>query len=436
MGAPGRVTRLAAVACRAAAAAAGLLWVCCAEFPVRYERIDSDQSRTLDFVFTNLSDTTARLCEAAPGDSMLLVCYFAGVPTQTVTFDVSWNVYISPYGEDSAFDRGPLPHVVVPFDSAAFTDSTDVVAIRFAVPRNVLQNSSSVDEGAIQSFLSQAASAYGVPIHTKAELLDSLDTLARMSPSERAAHPLLHGAMQLFGTMVAQMISAPIRIFVTVNGVNRIASDVTVRYNRLLRDYPGVRINRNPGISFVGIYKVKGSAVGFGPANLNADDTTYCLYAAGGVADRGLMGDTGNIVWYPDSIVVDKGYSYYMATDSGVFAGVEGRDTAVALFYDIQNGALALGTDTVETYFQRWFYQLDAAEAADMEPNDMFIIANGSRCVTPMLTSLKPSITHLTLWVQVYDYFLGEWNRPYGSTLMESKLAFKYTQAYRDSLGW
>jgi len=225
-----------------------------------------------------------------------------------------------------------------------------------------------------------------------------------------------------------------VRFFVTVNGVNRIKSDFTIRYNRLLRRYPGVRVNRNPRIRFMGVYKVKGYNASFKPGMLTSADTTFCLFAEGGVVDRAVMGAASNIR-YTDTIPIDLGYSYYVATDSGIFNGVDERDTAQGLDFGIQSGELALDTTPEpENYFQRWFYELDAAEQGNHDPNDLFIITNPQGVVAPMLPALTSDITQATLWVQLYDYFLGEWNRPNASTLLERTLHFQYTPAYIDSI--
>jgi hypothetical protein len=394
----------------------------CTEWPVRFERVDTDQLRVLDFAYVNLSDTTARLCEAAPGDSMLLIAYLAGQPVSAIDWQVSWNVYVSPYGTDTAFDRVALPYVPVALDTAAFSDSTEIVALKFRIPDSVLAISASVSE--------QAAAALG--LGGKAELLGLVDSFARLSPAERAADTVLGPVLAQFAPTVAQMLSAPIRIFATVNGVNHIESDVTVRYTRLLRDYPHVYVNRNPAPRFLAVYKVKGTLPpALNPGDLDRDDTTICLFSRDSMVDPALMGP--NVI-FRDTLLVDVGHSYYVAVDTGVFLGSDQRDTAIALFYDQIHATFGLGTPQPEIYSARWFYEPDAAEAEGVDPTDQFIINTTGKPVQAILPPLTPRITHLKLWAQVYDGFLGEWNRPSGSALVETELHFAYTQAYLDSL--
>jgi hypothetical protein len=406
----------------AAAILAALALGQCTEWPVRFERVDADQLRVLDFAYVNLSDTTARLCEAAPGDSMMLIAYFAGQPVSAIDWQVSWNVYISPYGADTAMGRVPLPYVPVALDTPAFSDSTEIVALKFRIPDSVLAISASVSE--------QTAAALG--LGSKAELLGLVDAFAHLTPAERAADTVLGPVLAQYAPVVAQMLSAPIRIFATVNGVNHIVSDVTVRYTRLLRDYPHVYVNRNPAPRFVAVYKVKGTLPpALNPGDLDRDDTTICLFSRDSTVDPALMGP--NVI-FRDTLLVDVGHSYYVAVDSGVYLGNDQRDTAVALFYDQQNRSFGLGTPRPEYYSARWFYEHDAAEAEGVKATDLFIINTTGKPVQPMLPPLTPRITHLNLWVQVYDAYLGEWNRPSGSALVETQLHFTYTQAYLDSV--
>lgn len=416
-----RAGRIVARAGGAVALAAALLVVFrCTEFPTRFERIDADRMRVLQVAYHNLSDTAAGLCEAAPGDSMLLVMCLAGQSLTDIEWEVSWNVFISPYGADSAYDRRPLDFVPATLSSANYTDSTEVVAIKFRVPDSIFAISRSISDDALAMLGVDRAT--GVAI---------VDTFARMTPQERAQDTLLGPLVAEFAPVVTQILSAPVRIFATINGVNRTYGDLTVRYNRLLRDYPTVTVNHNPQVRFMGVYKVKGQQVGFAPGDLNGDDTTICLFTDGTV-DSTVMGDNANIV-YGDTVLVDLGYSYYVAIDSGLFAGTESRDSTQPLFFNVQTGSISLGTRVPEDYYTRWFYQFEADEIEGLSQNELMVISNTGAIVTPMYPPLSSSITHASLWVQVYDYFTGEWQRPVGSSLIESRIHFKFTPAYLDS---
>jgi len=165
---------------------AALLLAQCTEMPVRFERVDADQMRTLDFMYTNLSDTARGLCEAAPGDTVQLVACFAGTRVSSVRFEVSWSVLLSLY-EDTAYNRQALEKEDVVFDkdSAGFTDSTEVVAIRFVIPDTVLLRSPAIDD----NLLSLVGPLLGAPV-SREDLLAAVDEFARLPADSQAMHPL------------------------------------------------------------------------------------------------------------------------------------------------------------------------------------------------------------------------------------------------------
>ncbi len=402
--------------------AALMLAAACVKYPVRFERVDADQLRVMDFMYMNLSDTTAGLCEAAPGDSMLLIACFSGKRVSTIEFDVSWNVFSSPYGGDTAYGREPLACEGVVLDTSAFTDSTDIVAVKFQVPPDVLVKSASIDESVV--------AALGF---SKEQLLALVDGLARMSPEQRRADSLLAPVMEQFAGMAMQMLSAPVKIYVTVNGVNKVESGITVRYNRHFRGYDDVYMNRNPMVSFVGMYKIKGSRVPSGLGDLRDEDSTFSLFSRGDTHDPTLMGREENTV-SRDTILIDTGYTYYLAVDSGVFAGQDVRDRARAMLFNVDNVDVSLAPERPERFSARWFYQHNTDEAEGVATERLFVTASGGGIVTQALPPLTTAISRVSLWVQVFDEFWGEWHRPIGSTLIETELHFRYSEAYADSL--
>jgi hypothetical protein len=400
-----------------------LMAVTCVDYPVRVERVDADQLRVMDFVYVNLSDTTGRLREAAPGDSMLLIACFSGVPVHSIDFDVSWNVFSSPYGFDTAYDRSDLEYETVVLDTNAFTDSTDVVAIKFRIPDNVLARSASIDESVV-----------GALGFDKAQLLALVDAVADMTPEERADDSLFTPLLEQYAGAVMQILSAPITLQVTVNEVNRIKSDLTVRYNRHFREYPGVYINRNPIVSFVGLYKIRGTRSLSGLGDLRDGDSTFRLYAPDTTFDPALMGRRENLV-DSDTILIEPGYTYYLAVDSGVFAGRSVLDSSQALLFNVDDGSVTLAPVRPERFSTLWWNQPVAEEAAGVASEDLFVTQSGGGILCAAYPPLTTAISKVTLWVQVFDEFWGEWHRPRGSALVETELHFRYSEAYVDSLG-
>lgn len=422
-------------ACRIAVAAVAVLTMWCTDWPTTFERIDADQLRLLDFCYVNLSDTTARLCDFAPGDSVLLIAYFSGKPLESIEWDVSWNVQIDLYGADTAFDREPLDYDVVTIDTSLFTDSTDIAAIRFMIPDDIMMNSVGTDDGSLAEL--------GLGDIDAAELLGLVDYYARLTPLERENDSLIAPILpliQAYAPILTQTLSVPARIFATANDVYKIKSDLMVRYNRLLRDHPGVYVNRNPEIHFVGVHKVRGPAPGvFRVRDMDLGDTTYCLFTTESSASRTASrlrsaGVAGPAVLFSDTVTIDTGFVYYIAVDSGVYAGVDQRDTGVAIDYNTAQGEIGIGTPSPETYFTMFFHQFDPTEIAGIDNLDLMITGATGSPTEYLLPPLDTAVTRAHLWVQLSDYFLGERNRPIASSLVETELHFQYTPGYADSV--
>ncbi|MBD3391910.1 MAG: hypothetical protein GF418_07570 [Chitinivibrionales bacterium] len=428
----GRRSLLAAALCGAVALVAG-----CSNWPTRFERIDQgDRPRVLDFVYVNLQDSS--LCEAAPGDSMMLVAYFSGVPIESIKWGVSWNVILSPYFGDAVKSVEQLEYEEVTPDVSGFdTSVTQIRAIRFRVPDDVVAESDGVSEDLlaqqgvereeIVELLDLMATSDPVQVYQDPRFQEFMASFGGMSSDSVSADSAALDSALVFMNFFLQAMSAPARIFATINDVYKVESDFTVRYNRHLTWLPGVSVNRNPVIHFMGIHKVKNPApVRLNVAEMSILDTTYVLFSAGfeiEPRDTLLIGpaycrmDTAGA---DAAILLDTGYTYYVAVDSGIIRGEEMRD----------DGVTKNGTIEPETYFTQWFYQHDSTEMDGVDPNDLMIVGSGGRPVQQLLPPLDTGITTATLWVQVYDFSAGEIVRPYGSSLAGADIRFEYTDAY------
>ncbi|MBD3240934.1 MAG: hypothetical protein GF331_10145 [Chitinivibrionales bacterium] len=416
-----------------AVAAAIMLSMWCTDWPTRFERIDADQLRVLDFTFANLSDSTAQLCDFAPGDSVLLTAYFCGKPLESIEWEVSWNVQVDLYGSDTAFDRQPLVYEYVPIDSSAFSDSTEMRAIKFKIPDDVLEDNASIYDAAL--------TALGLGELDASDLLALIDYYAQLSSDERKSDPQvapLHTVMEQYAPAFMQALSVPVRIYARANDVYRIRTTLVVRCNRLLRDVPGVFVNHNPEIRFVGVHKVKAPPpANFTVQGMDRADTTYCLFSTEPAASRTASrlhqaGVAGPAVLFTDTITIDTGFAYYVAVDSGVYDGVDLRDTAQGVIYN--EGVPTIGSPAPETYYTLFFYQFDADEITGLDNEEMMQINSMGGIDEDLLPPLDTGLTHATLWVQVQDSYFGGRNRPVGSSLVETRLHFEYTPGYADSV--
>jgi hypothetical protein len=209
--------------------------------------------------------------------------------------------------------------------------------------------------------------------------------------------------MQFFLPLIMEMLTIKIRLFADVKGILPVRSDYTVRYNTYFADVPRVNVNTNPVINSIGVYKVKG-------ANLLSFDTTTDSYEY----FRLFASDDDSL---SDTIIVDKGYTYFIDAKSENFDSVYSVLAFVSPDYK----------DTMETHFFGWFYQFDDTEIEDVDPYDLMSIAIATGSSQEVL--YPPSdkqVKTFTLWAQAYDYNLTERYRPDGSMLKEVSGVFRY----------
>jgi hypothetical protein len=393
----------------------------CSEFPTRFEQVGDDKVRVLDFIYRNRADTT--LSEAAPGDSMDLIAVFAGAPVRSIEWRVSFDVSIKGGGLVPDFGDHGVCGSVQPLrfrelaggDTAVYGTGACAKTIRFCVPADVMKESPAIPEDIFEeagisredgfmmldSLLKKPVSRW---LSLLARSADSLDTLGNLAAA------------------AAQRLTISARIIAVVNGVYEIHSDFTVRYNRLVGAYfTSVKVNRNPVARWAGVYKVKGAdkAV-FRPSEAGDRDTFFCFFAQ----DRSGMPASAV---YSDTLAVQEGFSYFLAVDSGVFKGADLRDSGTTL--DEGGGR----TCAPETWFTQWFLKPEGDGAAAAAPEDLPAVLS-TRILNralgapadPFIPPADRRITSMDLWVQVFDSYLGERLRPYGSTLTAMKLYLKY----------
>lgn len=396
-----------------------LLSISCSTSPTVFENIEGNKVRTLDFVFKNIADTT--LVEGAPGDTMLLYAYFAGEKVQSVSWSVSWNVIKNQYDEDTAIDKHNLEFTEVLLADSAFSNSTDQVGIKFAVPTNLMslhdwQNDPLIASSgmtpdsliAIIELLSKTPQPlWGTLGATLGMSSDNLELLKQNLPK------------------LLSILSVHFRIFALVNNTYQVESTVSVRYNRLFKNMENVYVNHNPITHWTGIYKVKGAnKTSFDPNTMTSADTLVCLSTTNSSA-------MGSNTIFGDTLLVDKDYSYFLAADSGRFNGETSNDSALAVQIEPATQEITiLSSPEIRNYM--WFYSFLPDQASEVESQKLLNISSNGASVTLLNPSRDSRITCARLWLQTFDSHFGEHNRPAGSTLNESFVNFKYTQAYLD----
>jgi hypothetical protein len=408
--------------CRLSAAGAGsrfalliALIVGCTPFPTRFDRIEDDKLRPLAAVYTPRP-------EAAPGDTLTATFYFAG--NRVVSVDsimVSYNVVNNIYGSvDTATELQPAQIL----DSSGHLP--DSLAITFRVPGNVFETEMMPD-----GKFDQTLRSFGVPDsllavgHQIVTALDSGNTalLSAVPPS------LLMMAAPAFQLI----LSKPAYFFITAHSENgmtlKTRAQFTVRYNTRLQKLPALSVpfaaNENPEVRWVGIYAVKGKVSGMFHPSKSEFDGRYSLH----YFHNELHPDS-----VVDTMVIDTGYTYFAAADSGIVALI---DSAGNLIQDTSRQWVhTLTMQNIDTLVQegfsyRWFYEnLDPAAL----PIDSLLVLPGgmiNSSIIPLMPPLDTKMRHFKIWVAAYDNMDGEFNRPRGMTLRSIEGYFSFTDAYK-----
>lgn len=409
------------------ALSAAWLAVGCGDWPASYEQIDDQRPRCLDFVYQNVRDTT--LCEAAPGDSLRVYAYLAGQEVTDIQWAVSFNSLETLYGEEFDFDTIAMDAAFRPVGREGFGGNTQCFSVSFKIPDSIMY----VSEGLGDEYLAVALETMGM---SKPELLTLVDSLSDMDPEVMAellmTEDWADGLVGQVGALMSALV-VPIRLHVRVNGIYRIRSNFNVRYNRkFAKALPMVPVNRNPVINYIAIYKLKGeSRPILEIAEMTGEDTAYCLYISDTsaieelVSPRLARGGTVTNVLLNDTLLIDTGYVYFAAVDTGIFNGSDQRDVGLVVDTD---GDAGLSQER-EAFFTDWFYEHEASEIRMLDQDDL-VKLGGPNCIVGFLPPAREEVTSAVLWVQVYDELPGERLRPFASTLRETRVFFRYTDAY------
>jgi len=204
-----------------------------------------------------------------------------------------------------------------------------------------------------------------------------------------------------------------------------VAAQCIFRYNPLLTGlFP---VNNNPQIRWLGVYRVTGNDVtGFSPESDRFDGRYELIYLYNEY-------DPASVV---DTLVIDDGYTYYLAGDRGINAYT---DSAGTTMYDttIDFVTWDLG-DTVlvvkETYEYQWFYQ--NVDEGSSNPDSLLYLDDMD--AWPSLTLLQPplvtSMRRFRVWLVVYDDWEDETNSARGYAMRAVDGVFSYTSAYENSV--
>ncbi|NLG18121.1 MAG: hypothetical protein GX556_12385 [Fibrobacter sp.] len=364
---------------------------CGLEFPDRYDRVDNDRVRPLVFVYDNKG-----LAEGAPGDTVTLHAYFAGEPARNIQWTILPAMLVRAFGVDAYRDTIPLQSIVVAESYAQYSGGlTDSAVISLMIPRDIIRNEFA-NVSTIGSLLPLQVRE-SVPDKllnvSPVKVIDMLDFLASRPPGVDSS--VVDSALKALAgenasdhiPFLLQALSVTMKVLSTVNDKYKVESLFTIRYNSAVSYLNStVPVNRNPVIEWSRLYKVKGTSVNsFDPAkNASLVDQVYSMDEV-----------------YRDTVVIEDGYSYFLAADSGTHS----------LDYGMSMNS---GQMSQESFIYEWFYRNDDfLESADPEKLIVLEKSPGSKFVK-LLPPIDRRMKHFSLWLVTYDTFMGERLRPVG----------------------
>lgn len=431
-----------------------LFIVTCGQFPTRYDRIEADKLRSIGF-------TVDPQAEGAPGDTMHIRAFFGGQPVSAVSWQFSYDHIMSIYGTDTILNKKPLAAFAV---SDRLPDSID---LSFVIPDSTFFLTKAISPATLdmvrpllpagmrsmtqQDFATFLADFGSIDLNDMTALGGFAGRWSSAMGISAVTPSALDSAMGIVGALV-QLFSIKGELFATATSTLghklMIKGSITIRYNSRLKGTALAQmfpVNRNPALRWIGVYKVndsgrKQSIFGEGPTLTSKDSLTY-LY-------------NEFMPWkVRDTVLIEKGFSYYLAADSGIAAfsmkagdsmltsggkRIFAADTTVIcdtvldsrfVRYDSTGGAVV---DT-ETYTYDWQYQNLALDSVSQPLDSLFVIAGageygGQPPVMQFLPSLDRKMTRVRIWVTVSDNLFGEMNRPVGQTTRTVDLFFKYAK--------
>jgi hypothetical protein len=389
----------------AVAITTGLLAVLsCSQFPTSLGYIGDQYVQTVGFVFTPLA-------EGAPGDTIHLHAYFAGEPVRSYACSVSTHFSVTLYGSDTAVNFMPL---VDP--NAALTP--DSISLSYVIPDSIfagfgpiiIQDLAAIPDSEKKVFGLDSASISRVPTSQIPSRIGQILTSTDFSSVD-----------SIVGQQVAhlcELLSTQIVFHLAVNGGYTITRNITVRYNSHISNDRYIFVNRNPDPRWIAIFKVRNrKQASFSLADRTSDDTIFCLYPS----DTSVVAGPKR---FTDTVVIDTGFTYYAAGDSGIINGVDHRDSAYS----------NSGVYIPEDYNYLWFYDPDTTETSDRNPQNSLSISNGRGYYGSIAAPLDTTIHDVTIWARVSETASGVLNPPTSVTVRQVHVVFEYSAKYASSV--
>lgn len=422
----------------------------CSQFPTRYDRIEPNKIR-------NIGVTLKPQAEGAPGDTIHARAYWGGEPVTSVTWQISYDCIRTLSGE-TILNTKPLQTINV------VNRLPDSIDFSFVIPDSVFFKTPAISSEGLA--MAQSTLPPGMRSMTQADCAAFLTDLGAedlADPASLGSFVSKWGPAMGISTIsptsmdtimsVAGMLMHVFSIRGVLYGIatsttgNRlkIKGEFAIRYNNRVKGTlfePMFPVNRNPAVRWIGVYKIKNTNGQAATPTLTANDSLTYLY-------------NEFMPWKAhDTVLIEKGYTYYLAADSGTVAfSLKAGDSLLqnsvvqifpsdtTFFGDtvLDNRLIGIDSGTnhpvvdAETYTYDWQYQNLAISTVTMPLDSLFVIVGagqggGQPPVMQFLPSLDKKMTCARIWVTVSDFLYGDFNRPTGQTTRVVDLNFKYAE--------
>jgi hypothetical protein len=378
----------------------GVACLSCSHFPTQLGYIGDQYVQTVGFVFTPLA-------EGAPGDSIHLHAYFAGESVRTYACSISTQYSITQYGSDTAINFKAVadPNALM---------SPDSIVLSFVIPKNFFAGDSTLIKAALRTFPDSVKVRFRLDSTSIGAIPDSLLASAVGLFLVTTDFSTVDSAMCKQVAHLAEILSGQIELHLAVNGGYTITRNITVRYNSHIRNNEFISVNSNPDPWWLAIFKVRNrKQLLFSLADRTSDDTIFCLYTK----DTSVVAGPKR---FTDTIVIDTGFTYYMAGDSGIVNNIDHRDSAYT------NEGYFLPED----YSYLWFYLPDTTETNDRNPANSISIGNGRNYYGSIAAPLDTAMHNFTIWARVSESASGVLNPPVSTSVRQVHVVFQYSPKY------
>jgi hypothetical protein len=373
-----------------------LIVISCVEYD-RFERIENDKPRVVAIRYEPTADI-------APGNTLTGKIYFAG--NEVVSVGDFSMAYVHNFDKNHTFPDERKFDLI-----STITWFPDSMQFKYRIPEDVFTKED------IQGITDSTKTREIVGMISK--IGQSGDSLLDLIPKD---------SLQSVLTAISALYARPTIFFHahSKNGYDlKVSSEIIVRYNSRFPQH--LPVNNNPRIKWIAVYKV--------PENLSNNFSPKKPELAGKFTVTYLYNEYSPQA-LSDTIEIDKGYRYFLDSDSGLNTYVSPSGDTI---HDTTCDFTQIRTnDSVytfpEQYTYSWFFQNE--DDLDEVKDSLLTVIDGNSGSTlkelspPVFTSMK----HFKLWLVVYDEFPDQWSRPRGFAMRSVCGVFKYTDAYKKSV--